>query len=375
MRRRRRPERSTATSSARGTRSTNSTRPQPSPDRSSVAQVHRSTGNQAVQRQAEGGGGSDPYQQIENPENYDVTVSEADLEQAVVDALRRRGITPPAGSSMELADYVTVEANKRGGSYMHTVAHIPVAGDGTLIPTQEYMAANEPEGGYPRHSRIGARRMIQLRVSPWDEGHVQVFSRLISVETSGISKAADTRSATDVGSLSDGIGDVIEDANIEVGDAGTGLVPEEERDAGGDKGGTGDKDDEPGGGGGGDRGSPGVGPAVVGAGAGAAAAGRESGRPDRGRDRAGAPDRGNRPTPGGDYEVQEGDTLWDIADRTYGDPQAWPVIYESRENDIEDPDLIHPKQMLYLPPQREADRFDRSEYDAPESTGVGRGQF
>ncbi|WP_030697761.1 LysM peptidoglycan-binding domain-containing protein [Streptomyces albidoflavus] len=55
--------------------------------------------------------------------------------------------------------------------------------------------------------------------------------------------------------------------------------------------------------------------------------------------------------------VQEGDSLWTIAD-DHGDPQDWPALYEENRGaplpgggKFTDPDLIHPGQKLALPPQ------------------------
>ena len=47
------------------------------------------------------------------------------------------------------------------------------------------------------------------------------------------------------------------------------------------------------------------------------------------------------------YTVQEGDHLWGIAVRTYGDGYQWVKI--ASENGLEDPDLIHPGNVLQLP--------------------------
>lgn len=71
------------------------------------------------------------------------------------------------------------------------------------------------------------------------------------------------------------------------------------------------------------------------------------------------------------YTVQRGDTLWEIAEREYGDGRKWPVIYEKNKkgpenpNGIEDPDLIFPGQRLIIPSKSEAEAFDRSEHRRP----------
>jgi nucleoid-associated protein YgaU len=48
------------------------------------------------------------------------------------------------------------------------------------------------------------------------------------------------------------------------------------------------------------------------------------------------------------YIVVKGDTLWGISSKgsIYGDPFQWPMIFKSNRDQIQDPDLIYPKQSL-----------------------------
>ncbi len=50
---------------------------------------------------------------------------------------------------------------------------------------------------------------------------------------------------------------------------------------------------------------------------------------------------------GSTYVIQEGDDLWDIAVRAYGDGYKWVEIAEA--NNLENPDLIHVDNTLKLP--------------------------
>ncbi|MDQ3698322.1 MAG: LysM peptidoglycan-binding domain-containing protein [Gemmatimonadota bacterium] len=50
------------------------------------------------------------------------------------------------------------------------------------------------------------------------------------------------------------------------------------------------------------------------------------------------------------YTVVAGDSLSKIAKREYGDAGKWPAIYAANRDKIKDPDLIHPGQVLTLPP-------------------------
>ena len=57
------------------------------------------------------------------------------------------------------------------------------------------------------------------------------------------------------------------------------------------------------------------------------------------------------PTPGSNYTVQQGDTLYSIAQRAYGDSNQWQTIYDANKQVIgSNPNLIHPGEVLYIPP-------------------------
>ena len=49
------------------------------------------------------------------------------------------------------------------------------------------------------------------------------------------------------------------------------------------------------------------------------------------------------------YTVVKGDSLSKIAKRVYGKASMWKVIYEANRDQIKDPDLIFPGQLLRLP--------------------------
>jgi nucleoid-associated protein YgaU len=49
------------------------------------------------------------------------------------------------------------------------------------------------------------------------------------------------------------------------------------------------------------------------------------------------------------YTVVKGDSLSKIAQREYGKASQWKRIYEANRDQIEDPDLIHPGQVLRIP--------------------------
>ena len=52
-----------------------------------------------------------------------------------------------------------------------------------------------------------------------------------------------------------------------------------------------------------------------------------------------------------EHVVSEGETLWSIAARSdiYDDPYLWPVIYKFNRDQIQDPVVIYPSQVLQIP--------------------------
>ena len=46
------------------------------------------------------------------------------------------------------------------------------------------------------------------------------------------------------------------------------------------------------------------------------------------------------------YEVNQGDHLWGISGKSYGNPYKWPLIYKANSDKIKDADLIYPGQVL-----------------------------
>ncbi|RME63039.1 MAG: LysM peptidoglycan-binding domain-containing protein, partial [Caldilineae bacterium] len=50
------------------------------------------------------------------------------------------------------------------------------------------------------------------------------------------------------------------------------------------------------------------------------------------------------------YTVQEGDTLWTIAYRLYGDPTRWQELVEANPELLANPAALAPGMQLRVPP-------------------------
>jgi nucleoid-associated protein YgaU len=49
------------------------------------------------------------------------------------------------------------------------------------------------------------------------------------------------------------------------------------------------------------------------------------------------------------YTVESGDSLWAVAQRFYGDGNQWSRIYEANRDQLDNPDVIQPGQVLRIP--------------------------
>ena len=49
------------------------------------------------------------------------------------------------------------------------------------------------------------------------------------------------------------------------------------------------------------------------------------------------------------HRVSEGEDLHMLAAKYYGNPRLWHIIYEANKNNISNPSLIYPGQIIYIP--------------------------
>lgn len=74
-----------------------------------------------------------------------------------------------------------------------------------------------------------------------------------------------------------------------------------------------------------------------------------TGRPDFSNVAGNADTRPADGSASGSYTVQSGDTLSAIAQRHYGKASRWREIFEANRDQLDNPDLIRPGQVLRLP--------------------------
>ncbi len=66
----------------------------------------------------------------------------------------------------------------------------------------------------------------------------------------------------------------------------------------------------------------------------------------------------------GYHLVQPGECLWCLAPVWYEDPFLWPLIYMANRDDILDPDIIEPGQLLKVPRHVGRDEEDHARFRA-----------
>lgn len=67
----------------------------------------------------------------------------------------------------------------------------------------------------------------------------------------------------------------------------------------------------------------------------------------------------NSPKPS-TYVVKEGDCLWNISKRVWGDPLKWPLLFATNESKIKNPNLIYPGQKFTIPTTLTAEELKKA---------------
>lgn len=64
-----------------------------------------------------------------------------------------------------------------------------------------------------------------------------------------------------------------------------------------------------------------------------------------------------------EYEIQQGESLWSIAEAAYGNPYLWPAIYQLNLDTIDDPNRISSGQNIVIPSIQDAENLTGSEQE------------
>lgn len=76
-------------------------------------------------------------------------------------------------------------------------------------------------------------------------------------------------------------------------------------------------------------------------------------------------------TPTQPHTVKAGDTLWDLAEESLGDPTRWPELYQLNQDQVSDPDHIEVGWELNVPDTESAPANPRATPGAPDPRPVG----
>jgi len=70
-----------------------------------------------------------------------------------------------------------------------------------------------------------------------------------------------------------------------------------------------------------------------------------------------------------EHEVRPGESLWKIAALTVGDGHLWPALYRANRDQIQNPSILYPGQLLEIPEiapeERAAIRAEAKQYNLP----------
>ena len=61
------------------------------------------------------------------------------------------------------------------------------------------------------------------------------------------------------------------------------------------------------------------------------------------------------------YSIQQGDTLWEIAQSRYDNPYIWPVIYEANKESLDNPNTLSVENQINIPLIEDGNQLTRSE--------------
>jgi len=77
------------------------------------------------------------------------------------------------------------------------------------------------------------------------------------------------------------------------------------------------------------------------------------------------------------YEVKKGDTLWAISfqERVYAESAVWPLVFKANRDQIQDPDLLTPGQILLIKKGQTDAQLDKARQLAKDTPAYMSHQF
>lgn len=316
---------------------------------------------QAIQRQPKTGA------QGESPGRGASDVTPADVRKMVVSVLRANGLQPPEGASLE--DYVTVDTtySERSEDW-NTSVNVYLGPNNQPVPKYEHdeeMAKKQVAMGSETTvmdvvaaggERVPASKRLEFEIHKFPDGTHDVATRVVDARSAKVQKMAYSEGTRRGGpQLESVISTGLDDIGIDIDQPMSKREPADKSgpsETGGTDGSSGD--------GNGSGGSPEgeKGPTETSSGDGEGGGGSPQGKqatPEKpsgeGGGSGGSPQGEQASTAYEEYEITEGDTLWDLA-REYDVKGGWRALWNFKDNrDVigEDPHLIYPGDVIKIP--------------------------
>lgn len=161
------------------------------------------------------GCGDEEWQPPED-DGLPVDISRSEAVDAALQAMRRRGLSPPAGSGLSLRDYVhvrTVPVSRGSGPEAGAQrVHLRIGPDGEILPREDALYEHRLACEVQSHELQGATHWLNFKPNRHTDGTHETAAQLIELETGVIQRqqmASGDRGATGLGDSIDASWDAL----------------------------------------------------------------------------------------------------------------------------------------------------------------------
>lgn len=141
----------------------------------------------------------------------------AELVDALLDAMRQQGLSPPAGSGLSLRDYIharTVPAGRRGTAEAVHRAHLRLGPNGEILPREDALYDERLACEHDRHELQPATHWLAFKPHRHTDGTHETAAQYIEVET-GVTRRQQMKSGGPGASgLADSLGESWDALNL-----------------------------------------------------------------------------------------------------------------------------------------------------------------